>query len=144
VFDIRTIAVALRTLKPTKNSGGVLLQIYDPLGFLSPSNHHIESLLSGAMQSQDGLLSSELLCNWNCVVSNFQGVVISVPRCQVQWKSVFCMAFVMLLSFTYVICSLKNKGSSICPGDHIPIRTAIMPFTGKAYGICQDVIQASS
>jgi len=85
VFDIRGIASALRTLKPTKrNVVGFSSRFYDPLGFLSPVIIKLKVFfqeLCKAKVDWDDPLQGELLCNWNCLVANFQGVIISVPRC---------------------------------------------------------------
>lgn len=85
VFDIRATANALRTLKPTKrNIVGFSSKFYNPLGFLSPVTITLKVFFQDLCRAKvdwDEPLTSELLCKWNCVVSNFQGVVISVPRC---------------------------------------------------------------
>ena len=85
VFDICATANALRTLKPTKrNVVGFSSRFYDPLGFLSPAIISLKIYFQELCKAKiewDEPLTSELLCKWNRVVSNFQGVVITVPRC---------------------------------------------------------------
>ena len=85
VFDICATGNALRTLKPTKrNVVGFSSRFYDPLGFLSTAIISLKinfQELCKAKIEWDELLTSELLCKWNHVVSNFQWVVITVPRC---------------------------------------------------------------
>ena len=87
VFDITATASALRALKPTKrNVVGFSSKFYDPLGFLSPVTIRLKVFfqeLCKAKVDWDEPLSSELLCKWKCLVSSFQGVVVSVPRCYV-------------------------------------------------------------
>ena len=81
-FDIRTIANSLQALDPTKrNIISFASQFYDPLGYLSPVITTLKVELCMSKLNWDEPLPSELLRKRKSLVSKFQGIVISVPRC---------------------------------------------------------------
>ena len=84
-FDIRGIAESLQSLAPTKrNIIGFASRFYDPLGFLAPVIIQLKVFFQELCKSKlswDDPLPSELLCKWKRVLSRFQGIVLSVPRC---------------------------------------------------------------
>lgn len=85
VFDLSTIAALLRDLVPTKRHiVGVTTKFYDPLGFVSPVTIRFKMLFQELCVSKiewDEPLSGDLLREWNALISNFQGMSISIPRC---------------------------------------------------------------
>ena len=92
IFDIITIANSLRTLEPTKrNVVGFFSRVNNPLGFLSPVTITLKVFFQELFKAKvdwDEPLPSELLCKWKCLVSNFESVVISVPRCYITTGTV--------------------------------------------------------
>ena len=84
-FDIRTIANSLQVLHPTKrNIVSFASRFYDPLGYLSPVIITLKIFFQELCKSKlnwDEPLPSQLLRKWKSLVSKFQGIVISVPRC---------------------------------------------------------------
>ena len=63
---------------------GVATKFYDPLGFISPITVQFKILFQELCMSKidwDEPLSGSLLCKWEALVSNFQPVTISIPRC---------------------------------------------------------------
>ena len=115
VFDICATGNALRTLKPTKRN--VVGFFYDPLGFLSTAIISLKinfQELCKAKIEWDEPLTSKLLCYWNRVVSNFQGVVITFPSCffqLVQQNSVlygFCDSSKSAYAAVIFLCSVSG------------------------------------
>jgi len=92
VFDMRGMACDLQTLEPTKrNIVGFSSRFYDPLGILSPVTITLKIFfqeLCKVKVNWDEPLPSELLCKWQCLVSNFQGVVLTIPRCYFPLSSI--------------------------------------------------------
>ena len=84
-FDIRGIAKSLQSLTPTKrNIIGFASRFYDPLGFLAPVIIQLKVFFQELCKSKlswDDPLPSELSCKWKHLLSRFQGIVLSVPRC---------------------------------------------------------------
>ena len=84
-FNIRGIAESLQSLAPTKrNIIGFASRFYDTLGFLAPVIRQLMVFFQELYKSKlswDDPLPSELLCKWKRVLSRFQRIVLSVPRC---------------------------------------------------------------
>ena len=84
-FDIREIANSLCLLKPTKrNIVGFASRFYDPLGFLSPVIIALKIFFQELCKLKvdwDDPLPNELMSKWTGLVSRFQGIVITLPRC---------------------------------------------------------------
>ena len=87
-FDIREIAKSLRLLKPTKrNIVGFASRFYDPLGFLSPVIVTLKIFFQELCKLKvnwDDPLPNELMSKWTGLVSRFQGIVITLPRCYLR------------------------------------------------------------
>ena len=86
-FDLREIANSLHSLKPTKrNIVGFASRFYDPLGFLSPVIVTLKIFFQEMCKLKldwDDQLPNELLSKWTDIVSRFQGIVITLPRCYI-------------------------------------------------------------
>ena len=85
VFDLTEMAILMRNTEPTKRCiVGVATRFYDPLGFMSsPVTIRIKMFFQELCVNKvgwDDLLSGELLDKWKLLVSNFEGVTMSVPR----------------------------------------------------------------
>jgi len=84
VFDIRGMVSDLRTNIGTNQEehSGFFLQ---SVGNSVCSDNQPENILPGVKVNWDEPLPSELLCKWQCLVSNFQ-VVLSIPRYSVRFS----------------------------------------------------------
>ena len=84
-FNLRDIASYLQSLKHTKrNIVGFASRFYDPLGFLSPIIVTLKIFFQELCKLKldwDNQLPCELMCKWAEVVSQFQRIVITLPRC---------------------------------------------------------------
>ena len=83
-FDMRETMSAINHLQPTKRQIiGATAKFYDPLVFLSALTIHFKVLFQDLCARKidwDEVLSGELLAKWKTLVSQFEGVIISIPR----------------------------------------------------------------
>lgn len=85
IFDLNELAILVNKIEPTKRQiVAVTTKFYDPLGFISPVIISFKMLFQEMCIKGIGWdepLSGELLSKWKSLVSNFQGVTTSIPRC---------------------------------------------------------------
>ena len=85
LFDLNELAILISTIEPTKRHiVGVTAKFYDPLGFVSPVIVRFKILFQELCSSKvdwDVPLSGHLLDKWRALVSGFQGITTSIPRC---------------------------------------------------------------
>jgi len=85
VFDLSELAALIQDTEPTKRRiVAVATKFYDPIGFMAPVIICFKMLFQELCISGiawDEPLSGDLLARWKWLVSGFQGVITSVPRC---------------------------------------------------------------
>ena len=90
MFDLTEFAILVNSVEATKrNIVGISSKFYDPLGYVSPVTIQFKILFQELCVSKVGWdepLSGELLRKWNALVSNFQGAVLTIPRCY-SWSA---------------------------------------------------------
>ena len=67
-----------------RNIIGFASKFYDPMGFLAPVIIQLKVFFQELCKSKlswDDPLPRELVCKWKRLLSRFQGIVLSVPRC---------------------------------------------------------------
>ena len=134
-FDIRATAHSLQTLDPTKrNIVGFSSRFYDPLGYLAPVIIMLKVFFQELCKSKlnwDEPLLIELLHKWKSLVSKFQGIVISVPRCYFHLSDTshdcvlygFCDASVSAYA---AVVYLHNGSNSV---HFVACKTRVAPLT---------------
>ena len=85
IFDLNQLAILVKKIEPTKRQiVAITTKFYDPLGFISPIVIQFKVLFQAMCVNKigwDDPLTGELLSQWRSLVSNFHGVVTSIPRC---------------------------------------------------------------
>ena len=85
LFDLNELVILISAIEPTKRHiVGVTAKFYDPLGFVSPVIVCFKILFQELCSSKvdwDVPLSGHLLDKWRALVSGFQGITTSIPRC---------------------------------------------------------------
>ena len=85
IFNFNPLAILVKKTEPTKRQiVAVTTKFYDPLGFISPVVIRFKVLFQAMCVHKIGWdepLKGELLSQWRSLVSNFHGVVTSIPRC---------------------------------------------------------------
>ena len=85
VFDLNELSILIGSTEPTKrNIVGIATKFYDPIGFVSPVIIHFKMLFQELCTGKIGWdepLSGQPLSRWKSLVSGFQGVTTSIPRC---------------------------------------------------------------
>ena len=85
IFDFNELAILIQGTEPTKRRiVAIATKFYDPIGFVAPVIVCFKMLFQELCTSKigwDELLTGELLTKWKQLVSGFQGVATSIPRC---------------------------------------------------------------
>ena len=86
IFDLSELAILISNMhNPTKRQiVGIATRFYDPIGFVSPVIISFKKLFQELCTNKidwDEPLSGQLLHKWTQLVSGFQGVSTSIPRC---------------------------------------------------------------
>ena len=85
IFDLHELANLVKRTEPTKRQIiTITTKFYDPLGFISPVVIRFKVLFQAMCVHKigwDDPLTGELLSQWKSLVSTFQGVATSIPRC---------------------------------------------------------------
>ena len=89
-FDLSELAILMQNTKATKRQiVSVASKFYDPLGFESPITIRFKMLFRDLCVGKVGWdepLSGELLSKWNAMASQFNSVILTMPRCYC-WNS---------------------------------------------------------
>ena len=85
IFDLSELAILISNRQPTKRHiVGIAMKFYDPIGFVSPIIICFKMLFQELCTSKiswDEPLSAQPLNKWRQLVSGFQGITTSIPRC---------------------------------------------------------------
>jgi len=141
VFDLSELATLVRNAEPTKRYiVGVGSKFYDPLGFISPITIQFKMLFQDLCLSKidwDAPLSGELISKWRSLVSNFQSVVMTIPRCY-SWSSVkascryslfgFCDASSRAYAAVVYVRVETDVGNSV---EFVASKTRVSPVEGQ-------------
>ena len=143
VFDLSVVSKLVKELEPTKRHiVGAATKFYDPLGFVSPVTIQFKMLFQELCTSKidwDEPLSGDLLYKWNNLVSGFQGLSISIPRC--YFHSVdkmsstctlqgFCDASTGAYAAVVYIKIEANNGSSV---KFVAAKTRVSPLGKQTF-----------
>ena len=83
IFDLNQLANLIKKIEPTKRQNvAITTKFYDPLGFISPIVIQFKILFQAMYVHKIGWdepLTGELLSQLRSLVSNFHGVVTSIP-----------------------------------------------------------------
>ena len=85
IFDLNELAMSVKGIEPTKRQiVAITTKFYDPLGFISPVIIRFKILFQAMCIHKIGWdepLTGALLSQWRSLVSTFQGMSTSIPRC---------------------------------------------------------------
>ena len=139
-FDITGIAKSLQSLAPTKwNIIGFASRFYDPLGFLAPVIIQLKVFFQELCKSKlswDDPLPSELLCKWKRLLSRFQGIVLSVPKCYFCSTDIprecvlygFCDALTVAYAAVTYLCIKSEQLHFVASKTRVSNRSHNRPF----------------
>ena len=92
IFNLNELAIQIKSTEPTKRKiVAIATKFYDPIGFVAPVIIRFKTLFQELCTSKiawDEPLSGELLIKWKRLVSEFQGVTTSIPRCYFELLSI--------------------------------------------------------
>ena len=137
VFDLSELAILVRNAEPTKRCiVGIGSKFYDPLGFISPITIQFKILFQELCLTKtdwDEPLSGELLSKWKSLVSSFQSVVMTIPRCY-SWSTGkhnlfgFCDASSRAYAAVVYVRVETDVGNSV---EFVASKTRVSPVEGQ-------------
>jgi len=130
IFDFSELAILIQGTEPTKTRiVAIATKVYDPIGFAAP----VIVCCSRSKIGWNELLMGELLIKWKRLVSGFQGVATSIPRCcfGLLAKDGSCCSLVGFCDASmgaYVaVVYLRSEGSAGTTVNFIASKTRVAP-----------------